>query len=491
MVTPAPTATKEALPITGRSQQWASLRYIFLDALASVVAWVTLFLFRKRHIEFAPAYLEQWIPARILQDENFLFGIVFIPMFWIGLYGLVGMHSDPFRRYRSQDVVQVLWVSLLGSLALFFVLILDDQIVTYTQYYQSILVLYGAQVASVLAVRFPQTTRTVRRVHRGDLAFNTLVVGCNEHAVEMIREIRALRRNPGFRFIGFTQVGEEGCRTLEGIPCLGSSDDLADLVQDHEVEEVILAVRGGNHGELEAILNQLEGLSVGIKIVPDIYDILSGSVRMQSIFGAPLIAIRRDIMPAWQVAVKRGVDVVASTIALILLMPLLLAIGLAVKLGSTGPVFFHQERVGRWGRPFTIHKFRSMYTNAEEQGPQLSRDNDPRITPVGRFLRKSRLDELPQFYNVLVGEMSLVGPRPERQHYIDLITERAPHYHHLQKVRPGITSWGQVKYGYAENVDQMVQRLRFDLIYMENMSLSLDFKILAYTVWIVLRGRGK
>lgn len=491
MVTPAPAATQEALPITGRSQRWASVRYVLFDALASVVAWVTLFLFRKRHIEFAPAYLEQWVPARILQDENFLFGIVFIPMFWIGLYGLVGMHSDPFRRYRSQDVVQVLWVSLLGSLALFFVLILDDQIVTYTQYYQSMLVLYGAQVASVLAVRLPQTTRTVRRVHRGDLAFNTLVVGCNEHAVGMIREIRALRRNPGFRFIGFTQVGEEGCRTLEGIPCLGSSDKLAALVRDHEVEEVILAVRGGHHGELEAILNQLEGLSVGIKIVPDIYDILSGSVRMQSLFGAPLIAIRRDIMPAWQVAVKRGIDVVASTIALILLTPLLLAIAVGVKLGSTGPVFFHQERVGRWGRPFTIHKFRSMYTNAEEQGPQLSRDNDPRITPIGRFLRKSRLDELPQFYNVLVGEMSLVGPRPERQHYIDLITERAPHYHHLQKVRPGITSWGQVKYGYAENVDQMVQRLRFDLIYMENMSLSLDFKILAYTVWIVLRGRGK
>ena len=228
-----------------------------------------------------------------------------------------------------------------------------------------------------------------------------------------------------------------------------------------------------------------------MKIVPDIYDILSGSVRMQSLFGAPLIAIRRDIMPSWQVAVKRAIDVVASAIALVLLAPLLLCIAIGVKLGSTGPVLFHQERVGRWGRPFTIHKFRSMYTNAEEQGPQLSRDNDPRITPIGRFLRKSRLDELPQFYNVLIGEMSLVGPRPERQHYIDLISERAPHYRHLQKVRPGITSWGQVKYGYAENVDQMVQRLRFDLIYMENMSLSLDIKILAYTVWIVLRGRGK
>ena len=370
-------------------------------------------------------------------------------------------------------------------------LILDDQISTYTQYYQSLLVLLGAQITAVLAVRLPMTTRTVKRVHRGEIAFNSLIVGCNEEATDMVREIRALRRNPGFRFVGFVGVGNESCRTLEGIPCLGSSKELTAIVRNEQIEEVILAMRSSDHGDIEPILNELEGLGVGIKIVPDIYDILSGSVRMQSLFGAPLIAIRKEIMPAWQVAVKRAIDVVASLFALLLLSPLLLLIATGVKLGSSGPVLFHQRRIGRWGQPFTIHKFRSMFTNAEEQGPQLSRDNDPRITPFGRFLRKSRLDELPQFYNVLVGEMSLVGPRPERQHFIDLISERAPHYQHLRKVRPGITSWGQVKYGYAENVDQMVQRLRFDLIYMENMSLSLDFKILAYTVWIVLRGRGK
>lgn len=478
-------------PITGKDMRRATVRYVLGDAVASAWAWTTLFLYRKQVLEYAPAFRDQWFPEAMWKDGNFQYGLMFVPVFWVGLYGLAGMHGNPFKRHRSQEVGQVLWTSLLGSLTLFFVLILDDAISSYTQYYQSLLVLFAAQSVAVIAIRLPLTTRTVKRVHRGELAFNTLIVGCNDEAVSTIREIRALRRNPGFRFVGFVQVGDEGCRTLEGIPCLGEAGQLVSLIEEHAVEEVILAVRSSDHGELEAIINQLEGTGVGIKIIPDIYDILSGLVRMQSLFGAPLIAIRKDIMPAWQVTVKRAMDVVVSAVALLLLSPLLLTIALAVKASSKGPILFHQERVGRWGKPFMIHKFRSMVVGAERHGPQLSSDHDPRITGVGRFLRKSRLDELPQFFNVLIGEMSLVGPRPERQHYIDLISARASHYHHLHKVRPGITSWGQVKYGYAENVEQMVHRLRFDLIYLENMSLGLDFKILAYTVWIVLRGRGK
>ena len=221
------------------------------------------------------------------------------------------------------------------------------------------------------------------------------------------------------------------------------------------------------------------------------YSILTGSVKMNSIFGALLISVNPEMMPSWQKTVKRIMDLFISIIAIIILSPVFIILTIFIKSGSKGEIIFKQERIGFKNEPFQIYKFRSMYADSEKNGPQLSSKYDSRITNIGRFMRKTRLDETPQFFNVLKGDMSLVGPRPERQYFINKIIDKAPHYKHLSKVKPGITSWGQVKYGYAENVDEMIARLKFDLLYVENMSLSLDVKILFYTVIIMLKGSGK
>lgn len=469
-------------------RRWLVARYVAADLFGSALAWTLFYLFRKAYLE--PIKFGYQVPIEL--DANYFKGLVIIPLFWFGLYTVVGGYRDTLRRFRTKELGQTLLISLIGVTVLFFVLLLDDEVAGYRYYYRSFIALFLLQFGITFLLRFTLTTITVRKVHDRVIGFNTVLVGGNERALAIYEEIEGMPRSPGNRFIGFVNVnGGDQLLTTVGLPRLGKWHELGRIIEQHGVEEVIVAVDSGEHDHISRIMNELEGTGVRVKIIPDMYDILSGSVKMTSIFGTPLIEVNPEIMPAWQFSVKRAVDISVSALALLLLTPFLLIIAFLVKLSSPGPVLFSQERIGKYGRPFRIYKFRSMYCDAEKHGPQLSSTTDPRITPIGRWLRRTRMDELPQFWNVLKGDMSLVGPRPERQFFIDAIMQVAPHYRHLHKVRPGITSWGQVKFGYAENVEQMVRRLKYDILYIENMSLAVDLKILAYTVLIILKGDGK
>ena len=462
-----------------KGRNWA-VSFIIVDWITAFFSWSLFFYLRKTLIE------KQYFELEI----NFYLGIIFIPIAWLILYKLQGTYHETRRMFRLRILNMTFLSSLAGSIMIFFALLLDDDVRGYQDYYQSFLLLFIIHFVSAISTRFLLTTFLVSSVRKKGQGFKTLIVGGNEKALEIYQELINLSKNVN-EFVGYVNINGVDHLLKDFIPNLGKLTDLEELIRKFEIEEVIIAIESSDHDRLKDIIVRIDDGKTKIKVLPDMYVILAGSVKMTNIYGALLIEITSDPMPYWQRALKRVMDIILSFIAVILLIPFYIFSAIAVKMSSPGPILFLQERVGLNGKQFNIIKFRTMYVNSEVAGPQLSSSDDPRITKIGRFMRKTRLDEFPQFINVLLGDMSLVGPRPERQFYIDQIVKIEPQYLHLNRVRPGITSWGQVKYGYAENVEQMLQRMKFDLIYLKNRSLALDIKIMFYTIIIVVKAKGK
>lgn len=452
-----------------------------MDLMTAGIAWALFFYYRKTFIEQVPFEV----------SDRFYIGLIVIPIFWTLLYFTLGTYNNLRRMYFMRILSISMRSFILGTLVIFFFLILDDEIFIHTDYYRLLLALFLIHSTLTFTPRLIINNYIVKQIAKRKSGFKTLLIGGSRKAVDIYKEVEELPKGTGSMFVGFINLNGIDNELSTKLPHLGHIQDLEKTIDEYEIEEVIIALDSFEQERLKNIITRIQGRDITIKISANMYDLLSGSVKMTNIFGALLIEVDDDLMPHWQFVVKRLMDLTASIIAMAILLPVYTLLAILVKSTSKGPIFFLQERIGKNGVPFNIIKFRTMVVDAEKAGPQLSSSNDNRITNIGRFMRKVRLDETPQFWNVIRGDMSLVGPRPERQFFIDLIAEREPQFLQLTKVKPGITSWGQVKFGYAENIDEMLQRMKYDLLYIKNMSIAIDLKILLYTIGIVLKGSGK
>jgi exopolysaccharide biosynthesis polyprenyl glycosylphosphotransferase len=438
-------------------------------------------------------YFRQMVNDNILFENvrifipkyNFISSIVVYPFVCLFSHWLSGIYLQPLHLTRTSVVLTTIASSFVISIVIFFAIMIDDVVVTYEYYYYSLLVLWGLNMFVNLILRLSILSYVKRNFRTKKWATNTAIIGFGDNAQKISRELEFSTTDT---FSGF--ISPNGLPKYAKENMLGSFHEIGSLIDNYKIEKIIIALDNPDDFTLFSLINKLFNYNIDINFTPRLNEILTGSAKMENPKLSPLVSVTRPSMSDWQVCVKRFFDILFSIIALIICFLPIIFISIAIKINSRGTVFFRQERIGKSGIPFTMMKFRTMRSNAETGVPQLSNAKDERVTQVGHFLRKYRIDEIPQFLNILRGDMSLVGPRPERAFFIKKITEFAPYYCLLYKIQPGLTSWGPIRIGYSDTLEKMIERLNYDIIYMDNMSLFVDLKILVYTFEIIFRGAG-
>lgn len=469
------------------SESRQRITYIVCDYITTNVAWLLFNILRFYFINTNQANYGSL--SVFLTSHQLVLGQIFFPLMLLVIFYLSGYYNKVFLKSRLHEIVNTISTSFIGMLLIYFIALINDRIPDRLASYELMGILLGIMFFSVYLCRFWITQIATHNIHRRVWSFNTLIIGTSQAAVKLEEKLRTSKKSMGFNIIGYVESYEGHESRNLNLP-IYKLEELPQLCADYDVQNLIVIPHRQGIKATMSLINKLFPLDLPMYISPDLYHLITTKARVSNIVGEPLVDISRANMSDSTLNLKRISDIIVSIIALIILSPLLLILSILVKCDSKGPIIYKQTRIGYHKKPFNIYKFRSMKVDAEANGPTLSTLDDPRITKLGKLMRKYRLDELPQFWNVVIGDMSLVGPRPEREFYIKQIITKAPYYSLIHQVRPGITSWGMVKFGYASNVDEMISRLKYDLLYIENVSFAVDLKILFYTIHTVFTGKG-
>ncbi len=413
-----------------------------------------------------------------------------IGIVWLIAFSIAGAYAQSlYQKSRLQEFLQTLFIGLPISTLIYWFLLYTDTSVSFSSqalsfsFWNLISFSVGRSIILWIVKRQLQTRQIVVR---------TLIIGNTKQSVKLFKKLNDQNYFIGYHLMGFIAPQQDAKNGLsKWLPYWGDLDAIQDAVQKHNIEQVIITIPKKQQEQIENCISLLSPFQIAIKLAPETLDILSGSVRTTNVFRDVLIDLDPSPLPAWQRNIKRLMDLTGAFVLLIILFPVLLLAAIRTYFSSKGSIIYAQERLGLQGNKFVIYKFRSMIEDAEPNGPALSSDHDPRITSWGKFMRKWRIDELPQLWNIIKGDMSFVGPRPERAYYVDAISKKTPYYKYLLRMRPGLTSWGMVQFGYASSVEEMIERMQYDLAYVENASLLLDIKIMLHTFLIIAKGKGK